>query len=226
MSSMADDGQDVHTLIEHDKKYPIMVPKNGKYFTFRIIDTHNDELTKGMLNRGVHYAWRYWMLRTNIDVRQARVGDDPDFKILIRAPKDDERKIMTSGTIMYHFMPIARLNHPLRGLCVINPDFFYTIHGNVVPLHEIDPVNYTRNSGRRGITIDVDNVLRHEFGHGLGLSHDPTKGSTMSTPYNLISEHLSERDIFRIQQKYGYKKQNPFLLKMKLRWLWYFSDKY
>jgi len=216
----------LHELIKHDEKYPVMVPKNGRYFTFRILDTHNDEVTERMLDRAVKYAWKSWTLRINIEVRQAKKHEDPDFTILFRTPQNDERKVMTAGTIMYHYMPISRLDHPLRGLCVINPDFYYTSHGNRIPLHVMDPDNYSTDSVGQGKTIDIDGVLRHEFGHGLGLSHDPASDNTMSTPYNHLREYLSERDIYRAQQKYGYKPTKVRRLVRKLKWLWYRSDNY
>ena len=213
-------------IIEDDKRYGVMVPRNGKYFTFQILDTQDNEITEKMLNRGVKLAWKSWTLRLNFDVRQAKSNEEPDFRILIRKPEDDERGVMKKNTIMYHYFPISRLDHPNRGLCVINPEFHYTTHGNPVPLHIIDPVNYPTPTESTGRTIDLDAVLRHEFGHGIGLPHDPVPDNTMSTPYQTLNEFLAERDVYRGIQKYGIKQMRVSRFKRWLKWLRIRSERY
>ena len=220
------DAEHIHNVIQLDKKYGIMTPRNGRYFTFQIIDTHDNEVTERKLNRAVKYAWKSWTIRLDFDVRQAKPGEPADFRILFRTPENDERGHMNRSTIMYHYFPISNTSSPNRGLCVINPNFYFTAHGKPVPLHIIDPVNYPEPTTSTGRTIDLDAVLRHEFGHGIGLPHDPLPGSTMSTPYNVLSEFLQERDVMRGIAKYGMRKMNPNVFVRWYKWLRYRSERY
>ena len=203
-----------------------MKPINGEYFTWQALDTSDDEVTDVMLDRGVKLAWQSWALRIPFKFKKARNGETPDFKIIFRTVSTDERKEMKPNTIMYHYFPISKQDHPNRGLCVINSDFYFTVHGKGVPMYKIDPKNYDENSPVMGKTIDLDSVLRHEFGHGLGLPHDPQPGSTMSTPYNDLAEFLAERDIQRIQAKYGKRKMPFHLLRRWLAYIFRRSENY
>lgn len=126
---------------------------------------------------------------------------------------------MRPGTIMYHYFTINDINSPNRGLCVINPDYHYTTDGKTISLHIIDPEHYDENTAVTGSTIDLDAVLRHEFGHGLGLPHDPEPGSTMSTPYRVLREFLGERDVMRGIKKYGFKKMRTNWYSRWWHWL-------
>ena len=66
-------------------------------------------------------------------------------------------------------------------------------------------------------------IMIHEFGHSLGLSHD-TEPSSMHTEimyptFNLgrSKTHLGDRDIFRIQERYGYRRLNQRILDYFMR---------
>lgn len=217
-----------HTLLDSvistDRRYGVMLPRNGRYFTFRIIDTNDNEVTEKMLNQAVKLAWKSWTLRLDIDVRQAKPNQKADFTIYFRTPENDERGHMKKNTIMYHFFPIGDYNHPDRGVCVINPNFHFTSHGKPVSMHLIDPEHYDRDTIAKGSTIDLDAVLRHEFGHALGLPHDPVPHNTMSTPYNVLSEFLKPRDIARGIAKYGERAMPESRLRRWLRWLFRKSE--
>ena len=219
------DSNNIDEVIESDKRYGIMVPRNGKYFTFRIIDTQDNEVTEKMLNQAVKLAWKSWTLRLNFDVRQARHAEPSDFTVLFRTPENDERNEMNPNTIMYHYFPISDVSNPLRGLCVINPNYYFTSHGNGIPLHIIDPEHYPEPTEYTGSTIDLDAVLRHEFGHGIGLPHDPIPNSTMSTPYHTLNEFLAERDIARGVAKYGKNAISERRLRRWLDWLFGKSER-
>ena len=213
-------------LIQNDKQYGKMTPRNGIYFTFKIIDTQDNEISKTMLNRAVKLAWLSWSKRINITVKEAKSDEMPDFQVIFRTPQNDERREMQDGTIMYHYFPINNINHPNRGLCVINPNYYFTVNGNPFPLHVIDPEHYDENSTSTGSTVDLDAVLRHEFGHGLGLPHDPEPGSTMSTPYKVLSEFLGERDVMRGIKKYGFKKMRASWFVRWWNWIRRRSENY
>ena len=207
---------DLKYIIEEDKKYGTFRPRNGKYFTFRITNVLDQEITDKQLLTAAQEAFRSWTKRLDIEVKLAKEGEEADFNIIFRTPENDERGEMTDNTIMYHYFPINDLDDPNRGLCVINPNFYFTAHGNPVSMYLIDPVHYSEDTKAMGTTIDLDAVLRHEFGHGLGLPHDPEPGNTMSTPYDVLNEWLSGRDVERGVAKYG---ANPMPLHRLLRWL-------
>ncbi|WP_420546593.1 matrixin family metalloprotease [Nitrosopumilus sp.] len=191
-----------------------------------MLDKNNEEITEKMLNRASKFAWKSWTIRLNFDVRQAKSGEQPDFRVLIRTPENDERGEMDDNTIMYHYFPIMDVDHPLRGLCVINPNFYYTVNGEGVPMNLIDPENYSPGTHVRGSTIDLDGVLRHEFGHGIGLSHDPEPGNTMSTPYMILEDFLQPRDIMRGAAKYVKQNMSESDLQRWLKWLKSRSEDY
>ena len=216
----------IDTVIQSDKKYGIMKPINGEYFTWQALDTSDNEVSERMLDRGVKLAWQSWALRIPFKFKKAKPWETPDFKLIFRTPNTGERKEMKCNTIMYHYFPISKTNHESRGRCVINSDFHFTVHGEGVPMYKVDPKNYDKNSTIKASTIDLDVVLRHEFGHGLGLPHDPIPGNTMSTSYNTLNEFLQERDIKRIQAKYGVRQMLFYFLKRWLNYIYNRSDTY
>ena len=121
---------------------------------------------------------------------------------------------------MYHYYPISNSSNRLRGLCVINKDFFWTTSGKTLDMHYIDPEHYPEsNSGYGGKTYDLDQVYTHEVLHGLGLPHSKTSGNVMSPNYGIMAEWLSDEDIARIQAKYGSRNISESRVKRWLKWL-------
>ena len=217
---------DLDEIIESDKRFGVMVPANGDHFTYRIDDTKNGEVTIAMLNRAIGLAWTSWRLRLNFNVKRAVKGEYADFRAMFRSPATDERKFMTNQTIMYAYYPVSNLNDPNRGLCVINPNFYFTVDGKPLSLHIIDPKNYPEPTDTTGRTIDLDAVLRHEFGHLIGLQHDPIRRTTMFAGYGGIAEFLTDRDIARGVAKYGKKNITENRLIRWLKWLFVRSENY
>ena len=224
--SATSEGDTIEEVIENDKRFGVIRPANGKYFTYRITDTRNGEVTIAMLNRAISLAWTSWRLRLDFDVKRAQKGEYADFRVMFRTPENDERKSMTNRTIMYAYYPIHNLDDPNRGLCVINPNFYFTVDGKPLSLHIIDPENYPEPTDATGRTIDLDAVLRHEFGHGIGLPHDAVKKTTMYAGYGGIAEFLTDRDIARGVAKYGKKPITENRLMRWLRWLFVRSENY
>lgn len=63
-------------------------------------------------------------------------------------------------------------------------------------------------------------VMIHEFGHSLGLRHDTTTNDSIMYPsFNLgrAKTHLHERDIFRIQERYGARSLSQRILDYFMR---------
>jgi hypothetical protein len=189
-----------------------MHPINGKYFTYRIENTRDIEITGKRLQKAYQKGWRRWTKRINFVIKKAKQGDPADFRVLFRTPETDERGELDQNTIMYHYFPINNISSPFRGLCVVNSLFLYTVDGKGISMHEIDPDHYPMDTTARGRTIDIDQVFGHEDGHGIGLPHDPQMGNTMSGNYSFMAEFLSERDVFRGIKKYG-------MAKIPVRWI-------
>jgi len=215
----------VDNQIEQDKKYGTFEPRNGKYFTFRVYGEES-EISNRRIIRAVHWGFRRWSIIHKIDVRRARGNDIPDFKIIFRTVDTDEREVMLPSTIMYHYYPIADLKSPRRGLCVVNSKFFYTAHGRPLPMYEIDPKHYTRTSKTTGMTVDIDQVFAHEFGHGLGLPHSANRGNLMSASYGTMVEYASAEDNRRMGAKYPVRGRLERTVRRWMSFMRYRSERY
>ena len=142
------------------------------------------------------------------------------FRIEFRTVATDPEKELKASTLMYHYYPISNTSNRLRGLCVINKDYFWTTEGGTLDMHYIDPEHYPEpNSGYGGKTYDLDQVYTHEVLHGLGLPHSKESGNVMSPNYGIMAEWLSDEDIARIQAKYGSRNISESRVKRWLKWL-------
>lgn len=215
--------------IEEDKRYGKMVPRNGKYFTVRAMDWSNKWIESRQIKRGVVLAFHQAEIEIPIDVRYADFDEEPDFKVYFRATEDDPN--LTRNTVMYHYYPINDINNPLRGVCVVNTDFDFTIDGENVSMFEVDPDHYTEDTKVVAPTIDFDEVYTHEGdGHGLGLPHSTYDWKVMSPTVGKMAKWLASEEpletIPRLIAKYG---KRSMLSKHRLRWRnWYKirSEKY
>lgn len=208
--------------IKEDRRYGIMIPRNGEYFTFRAMDWNNKWITSKQINKGITLAWQEAEIEIPIDVRKAKPGELEDFKIYFRSTADDPE--LTRNTIMYHYYPIQDPTNPLRGVCVVNTDFNFTIHGEGVSMFDIDPDHYTEDTKVKGFTVDFDQVYGHEGpGHGLGLPHSPNSDKKMSSSLGRMIEFMHMEfpleTIPRLIAKYG-KRSMPS--RWRKRWRnWY-----
>lgn len=198
----------IQQQIEEDKKYGIFKPRNGKYFTYKV---HGEdvEITHKRVIKAVQFGFKRWSIYADFKVKKARGNDIPDFNIYFKSVSEDP--LLKANTIMYHYYPISDLNNPLRGKCVINKDFYYTADGKIT-------------NGKR--TMDIDQIICHEFGHGFGLPHDKTYRTVMYYAASGMSEYPSSRDISRIQAKMGKTKKSSQRIKRWLRWLFIKSERY
>ena len=213
----------IQQQIQFDKRYGNFTPRNGKYFTFRVYG-EDTEIKHKTVVKAVHYAFKGWTIRTKAKVKRARKNELPDFRIYFKNPRTDP--LLKKNTIMYHYYPISDVNNPKRGVCVINSDFYFTTHGNPISMHMIDPKNYPVETEVTGETMDIDVIIRHEFGHGFGLPHDETIHTVMYYSSGGIAEFPAPRDIARIQAKLGTRLISKFRLLRWLIWLVIRSDNY
>ena len=193
--------------IEEDKKYNTFKPRNGKYFTYKV-HGQDVEITHKRVIKAVQYGFKRWSIYANFKIKKARRDDIPDFNIFFKSPKDDP--LLNENTVMYHYYPIDDIKNPLRGKCVINKNFYYTDNGEL-------------EDGKS--TMDIDQILCHEFGHGFGLPHDKYPYTVMYYSTGGMSEYPSERCIARIQAKMG-KTKKVGRIKRWLIWLHIRSENY
>lgn len=221
-------GLTLSQTIQDDKNYGTFSPANGKYFTYAILND-DVEFTEKQVHKAVRYAYKRWALYGKLP-KLKRVGKEYnkiiDFRIEFRTVQSDPEQLLTHNTIMYHYYPIHKTDHPLRGLCVVNKRFFFTSHGNTITGKEMKRhgVRVTSDNGKYK-TIDFDLVYSHELGHGLGLSHDTEDNNIMSRLYGIMREFPNVRDQARIQAKYGTRLMSGFWLARWLRWLMVASDR-
>lgn len=215
--------------IEIDKRYGKMLPRNGKYFTFRAMAWNDKFITDRQINRGITLAWQQAEIEIPIDVRKAKDNEIPDFKIYFRATADDPH--LSRNTVMYQYYPINDITNPNRGVCVVNTDFDFTIHGNLVSMFLIDPDHYTEDTKVKAPTIDFDEVYEHEGpGHGLGLPHSTHDGKVMSRSVGTMAKFLHDETpletIPRMIAKYGKRGMLSIFRKRWRNWYRVRSDKY
>lgn len=216
-------------IIEDDKNYGFMKPANGKYFTYAVLN-EDQEMNRKEVEKSVSFGMRRWQIYAKIP-KFKRVQKDftgvIDFRIEFRTVESDPDKQLTKATVMYHYYPINDVNHPLRGLCVVNKMFFFTAHGNAVSGHFMKSKGFNVQFPE-GLyeSLDFDQIYGHELGHGaLGLPHDPEEGNMMAYRVDLMTEFPSVRDIARDVAKFGKKIMGAWLRKRWLQWLIRASDR-
>ena len=221
-------GSTIKQVIENDKNFGKMVPANGKYFTYTVLN-EDQEFTQKQAVKGFAYAKQRWRIYADLpSFRRVPKNYDGviDFRVEFRTVDTDPDKQLKANTIMYHYYPIQDTNNPLRGLCVVNKAFFFTSHGNEVLGTEFKKhgIEVQFLDGKYS-TMDFDKLLAHELGHGLGLPHDTEPENMMAYREDLMVEYPSERDIARMQAKYGVRKMSWFRRWRWLRWLQYASER-
>lgn len=220
---------DINEITENDKKYGVMKPRNGRYFTFRAMDWQSRTITNRQIIKAITLAWQQAEIEIDIDVKRAKEGEYADFKIYFRSTADDPE--LSRNTIMYHYYPISDFDNPKRGVCVVNTDFDFSMDGEPVSMFLIDQEHYTEDTKVKGETIDFDGVYSHEGpGHGLGLPHVKIPYNLLYPNYSYMVEVVSLEEphitIPRWKAKYPVR---PMISRWRTRWRqWYRvrSDKY
>ena len=91
----------VPEMIEDDKRYGTLEPRNGKYFTFKVIDMPKEELPRKTIVKAAQHGLNRLRFHTNLNIRQTKDTTQPtDLTIIGRTPKTDERTDMSVKTIM------------------------------------------------------------------------------------------------------------------------------
>lgn len=207
-----------NNVVEADKKYGFLHPKNG-VLTFSITN-RDGELSEKAVDRAVKFALKEWSLYVPITFKKVSVNGD----IRVEFRNEYEDKILNKNTLAYMYYPMGGKTN---GLCVVNTRFYWTNHGKGVDMHKIDPTHYpTPQDKVKGQSWDLDQVLRHEFGHGIfGLPHNVNPDNIMSSNYGKMNERITESDVFRARAKAGKRELSQNLLRRWINWLTGASDR-
>lgn len=214
-------GSTLQEMIQDDKKYGVMVPKNGKYFTYRVMDWEGKWISNKRIREVVTFSWNRTEKIIDLEFREAKDGEYADFKIYFRRVEDDV--LLTANTLMYHFYPISDFENPNRGVCVVNVAYPWSSSGDSIPLHLYDPENYPEPTISTVKIFDFDAIYDHEgSGHGLGLPHSPNKNTKMyGNESDMIESYFDEdpwETIPRLQAKYPKKIMKESRLKRWIKW--------
>lgn len=222
-------GSTLQEIIEGDVKYGKMIPKNGKYFTYKIMDWKGKWISDVQITKAITLSWNKAEKVVDLEFRLAKENEYADFKVYFRNTADDSN--LTKNTIMYHYYPINDFNNVNRGVCVVNTDFPFTSNGEGIPLHIFDPDHYPTPVLSTAETIDFDAVYDHEgTGHGLGLPHSPNKYTKMYGNYSGMAESMFDEDpqetVPRLEAKYPPKLMKKHHLKRWINWFKTRQDNY
>lgn len=190
------------SLIQSDKQYGFLKPSIENKLTVVLRNT-DLELDYPDAKKAVIDGYFEWELETNLNLvflkdKTAKADITIEFKT------EAEDPLLTSNTIAYMYYPMNG-PFPQRGHMVVNKRFIYTNHGNnVTGKWMLDHgINIQFPDGQYD-TIDLDQIFRHEFGHGIfGLQHDPLAGNIMSASEGTMAEFASPRDVTRAVAKAG-----------------------
>lgn len=210
--------EDIQGMILEDKKYGKLVPVNG-VITYAIINRTSD-MPENLITKAINLSLSAWGFE--IPVKFKRISGIDEAMITYQFTNQEDDPNLTKPTLAYAYYPIV--SKELRPIIVINDSYPWTIHGNPISMHEIDPDHYPPDTPAKGNTIDLDQVLRHENGHKLGLPHTMTRDNIMFGNYGFMSEHLQEQDIRRMQAKYGKRNILSKMYTALIAWYKVYSD--
>ena len=170
--------------------------------SYRLNNSSTDTLERWQ-TRAITVALRAWKLRINkIWFRRER---NPDTRVDFDVSFESESHFSSKNVFAHAYFP-NRTRRILDGDVHINDESWNWVPG----VHMQDLAH-----------PPLVPVMIHEFGHSLGLRHDMLSTSQnteiMYPSFNLGRKKttLGSRDIFRIQERYGYRT-------LSQRWLDYF----
>ncbi len=190
--------------------------KNG-IVTYKLINDTGDIEGNKLESKAVNLSLLEWG-RFIKDIRFKRVyGNDPADMVAQFNGKDPYFN-SSDGILAYTWYP--SLNNNLAGDMVINDTktLRWSLDGKSKSAFEayqlgwIDYVTYQKFPNNTYKTINLRQVLTHEFGHALGLAHNTACKQCMMYPYYHNDIFLAENDIDRIQEVYHKRTINSSYL--------------
>lgn len=219
--SVMTNGTTIEEIIKDDKKYGIMTPKNGKYFTYKVMNWEGKWISNKKIRRAVTFTWNKVEKILDLDFRETKDGEYADFKVYFKRVVDDP--LLNENTLMYHYYPISDFDNEKRGVCVVNTNYTWTSDGKAIPLHIYDPKHYPDITTSTVKTFDFDATYEHEGpGHGLGLSHSPNINTKLYYNYLGMSESMfdekTQETVKRLLAKYPKNNMKPSRLRRWINW--------
>lgn len=166
-------------------------------------------VTKGTLDvprshiyyKAVNLAFTAWEIECKLKLKPVRALDNPDITIQWVQGKDDPYFGSDSSILAWAGYPFTQF----QGQLVLNDDKIWTTDGK-----SIDAATYTKITGKpvqnpanRFKTYNMNQTLRHEIGHLLGLAHSISCPECVMNPSYNETLQLQPNDILRIRAKYG-----------------------
>ena len=146
-------------------------------------------------------AWEYY-----IPLKFTRIKNEEQADIKIYFRTDDPYWKDRPSVLAYAGYP----EMGLHGIVVFNDKYMWSLLGEPVPAWTIDPINYTKDNPTTFKTYILEQTLRHEFGHTLGLPHDKIHSDAVLGPFYSVTkirlDTTEGSDVDRIQKKYGKRR--------------------
>jgi len=192
-----------------------LVPKDGH--TYRILiktdnpDIINIRLEAKLIRQGLfEYHKRLpYNIKVYHDLQFPLTLNDIDVTIEWIEPDVN----MTDNTLAYAGFPFGSL----RGIIRFNNNFAWLDGYNRTgaELRALGIILPNMIDSRSYRTHSVRHVIKHEFGHSIGLEHDPTRTGIMTAIYDFSKKMLGPFSLVELEEKYGLRN----VLGRWLKWI-------
>lgn len=174
---------------------------NKTTITYCVIQGTEDVPRSHLYFKAVNLAFTVWELECRLKLKPVKSTDNPDITIKWVEGKDDPYFGEDSSILAWAGYPFTQF----QGQLVLNDDKIWSLDGK-----SIDAATYTAITGKpvqnplnRFKTYNMNQTLRHEIGHLLGLSHSVSCPECIMNPTYNETLDLQPNDITRIRGKYG-----------------------
>ena len=186
-----------------DEQYEWPYSWDKKELTFAVIQGTSDAGVFSKLRKAVGLSFSTWGAEIDLKFRRVSKNNSPDITIkFVNNSSQDDYLAEKPSVLAYAYYPKTGK----QGTVVFNDyNYHWSTDGKPVPAYKLDPTNYSKGDGVKFKTYNIMNVLTHELGHTLGLSHSTIQnGRDMMDPiYDRHTVQLSYYDKERIVKKYG-----------------------
>jgi len=174
-----------------------------KELTFAVIQGTSDAGVFSKLRKSVGLSFSTWGAEIPLKFKRVSKNDSPDITIkFVNDSSQDDYLAKKPSVLAYAYYPKTSK----QGIIVFNDyNYHWSTDGKPALAYKLDPIHYSKGNGTKLRTYNIMNVLTHELGHTLGLSHSTIQnGRDMMDPiYDRHTTELSYYDKERIVKKYG-----------------------